>query len=90
MAFRSRLSCYQITINNTYDFAIGKSLKNLPELLQIGFAMNRRLFEIERIVMVAFSLKTPSRASTASPLVLGFVGGRLQARFGDHFSTGGS
>src|SRR6516225_5695821 len=37
------------TINNTYDFAIGKSLKNLPELRQIGFAANRRLLEIERI-----------------------------------------
>ena len=39
----------ETTINNTYDFAIGKSLKNLPELRQIGFATNRRLLEIERI-----------------------------------------
>ena len=39
----------ETTINNTYDFAIGKSLKNLPELRQIGFAANRRLLEIERI-----------------------------------------
>jgi hypothetical protein len=39
----------ETTINNTYDFAIGKGLKNLPELRQIGFATNRRLLEIERI-----------------------------------------
>jgi hypothetical protein len=39
----------ETTINNTYDFAIGKRLKNLPELRQIGFATNRRLLEIERI-----------------------------------------
>jgi hypothetical protein len=39
----------ETTINNTYDFAIGKSLKNLPELRQIGFATNRRLLDIERV-----------------------------------------
>jgi hypothetical protein len=39
----------ETTINNTYDCAIGKNLKNLPELRQIGFATNRRLLEIERI-----------------------------------------
>jgi hypothetical protein len=39
----------ETTINNTYDFAIGKSLKNLPEPRQIGFATNRRLLQIERI-----------------------------------------
>jgi hypothetical protein len=39
----------ETTINNTYDFAIGKSLKNLPEQRQIGFATNRRLLQIERI-----------------------------------------
>ena len=33
----------ETTINNTYDFAIGKSLKNLPELRQIGFATNRQI-----------------------------------------------
>jgi hypothetical protein len=41
----------ETTINNTYDSAIGKSLKNLPELRQIGFATNRRLLEIERIII---------------------------------------
>ena len=39
----------ETTINNSYDFGIGKRLCNLPKLREIGFAANRRLLEIERI-----------------------------------------
>ncbi len=39
----------ETTINNTYDFGIGRRLHNLPRLRQIGFAANRRLLEIERL-----------------------------------------
>ena len=39
----------ETTINNTRDFYIGKSLRNLPALRQIGFQANRRLLEIEAI-----------------------------------------
>lgn len=39
----------ETTINNTYDFGIGRRLHNLPKLRQIGFAANRRLIEIERL-----------------------------------------
>src|ERR1700726_863566 len=39
----------ETTINNTYDFGIGKRLHNLPKLRQIGFAANRRLLEVERL-----------------------------------------
>src|SRR6266446_4999078 len=39
----------ETTINNTYDFSIGKRLHNLPELREVGFAANRRLLEVERI-----------------------------------------
>jgi hypothetical protein len=39
----------ETTINNTYDFAIGKRLHNLPKLREVGFAANRRLLEIERL-----------------------------------------
>src|SRR5713101_1689120 len=39
----------ETTINNTYDFGIGKRLNNLPKLRQIGFRANRRLLEVERI-----------------------------------------
>jgi len=33
----------ETTINNTRDFGIGKLLKNLPALRQVGFQANRRL-----------------------------------------------
>ena len=39
----------ETTINNSYDFGIGKRLHNLPKLRAIGFAANRRLLEVERL-----------------------------------------
>ena len=39
----------ETTINNTRDFYIGKSLRNLPALRQIGFQANRRLLQVEHI-----------------------------------------
>src|SRR6202048_4513608 len=39
----------ETTINNTYDFGIGKRLHNLPKLREIGFRANRRLLEVERL-----------------------------------------
>jgi hypothetical protein len=39
----------ETTINNTYDFGVGRRLCNLPKLRAIGFAANRRLLEIERL-----------------------------------------
>ena len=39
----------ETTINNTYDFGIGKRLKNLPSLRKIGFSANRRLLEVQCI-----------------------------------------
>jgi hypothetical protein len=39
----------ETTINNTYDFAVGRRLHNLPRLRQIGFTANRRLIEVERL-----------------------------------------
>jgi len=39
----------ETTINNTKDFYIGKSLKNLPALRHIGFQANRRLLETQTI-----------------------------------------
>ncbi|WP_344449882.1 hypothetical protein, partial [Acrocarpospora macrocephala] len=33
----------ETTINNTYDFGIGRKLTNLPALREIGFSANRRL-----------------------------------------------
>lgn len=39
----------ETTINDTYDFRIGRRLANLPKLRQIGFAANRRLLQLERL-----------------------------------------
>jgi hypothetical protein len=44
----------ETTINNTRDFGIGKRLKNLPELRQIGFQANRRLLDVETIAHDCF------------------------------------
>jgi hypothetical protein len=39
----------ETTINDTRDFRIGKRLKNLPQLREIGFSANRRLLDVQRI-----------------------------------------
>jgi len=39
----------ETTINNTYDFGIGRRLVNLPTLREVGFAANRRLLDVERL-----------------------------------------
>jgi hypothetical protein len=39
----------ETTINNTWDFDIGKRLHNLPALREVGFRANRRLLDVQRI-----------------------------------------
>src|SRR4051794_1435478 len=39
----------ETTINDTYDFAIGKRLTHLPALRQIGFSANQRLLRVQRL-----------------------------------------
>lgn len=39
----------ETTINDTRDFRIGKRLKNLPALREVGFRANRRLLDVQRI-----------------------------------------
>ena len=39
----------ETTINNTYDFRVGRRLKNLATLRQIGMAANRRVLEVEQL-----------------------------------------
>jgi len=39
----------ETTINNTYDFRVGRRLKNLAALRQIGFAANRRVLQVEQL-----------------------------------------
>lgn len=39
----------ETTINDTYDFAIGRKLCNLPALREIGFKANRRLLDVQTL-----------------------------------------
>ncbi len=39
----------ETTINDTYDFGIGKQLAHLPELRQVGFSANRRLRRVQQL-----------------------------------------
>src|SRR5439155_16273133 len=39
----------ETTINNTYDFGVGRRLANLLKLRAIGFAANRRLIDVQRL-----------------------------------------
>jgi hypothetical protein len=38
----------ETTINNTYDFGVGRLLGNLPKFRETGFAANRRMLEVEK------------------------------------------
>lgn len=38
----------ETTINDTYDFAIGRRLGNLPALRELGFQANRRLLDVQK------------------------------------------
>jgi len=39
----------ETTINDTYDFQVGRALRNLPALREIGFTANRRLVRAESL-----------------------------------------
>jgi hypothetical protein len=39
----------ETTVNDTYDFGIGRRLDNLPALREIGFSANRRLLEAQTL-----------------------------------------
>jgi hypothetical protein len=39
----------ETTINNSYDFGVGRIIRNLPLLRDIGFAANRRVLEVETV-----------------------------------------
>ena len=39
----------ETTINDSYDFAIGRRLDNLDQLKELGFSTNRRLLRVQRL-----------------------------------------
>ena len=76
----------ETTINNTYDFGVGRRLKNLPALRQIGFAANRRVLEVEQVThdchigAQAFAkLQAPAEVDGQHASALPFGQARVQA-----------
>ena len=78
----------ETTINNTYDFRVGRLLKNLPEVRRIGFGVNRRMLEMQtvshdsRVGAHAFErLQTPAQIEGQRASALRFGDARVQALF---------
>ncbi len=76
----------ETTINNTYDFGVGRLLKNLPALRQIGFAANRRVLQVEQVThdchigSQAFAqLQAPAEVDGQHASALPFGQARVQA-----------
>ena len=76
----------ETTINNPWDFDIGKRLKNLPALREVGFQANRRLLQLERLTHDcaigedAFrTLTTPGVVAGQRVAALRFPDARVQA-----------
>jgi len=71
----------ETTINNTYDFQIGRRLENLPALREVGFAANRRLLDVQRI---SYDLSIGEKAFQQVHRPIEVNGQRASAlRFGD-------
>jgi hypothetical protein len=78
----------ETTINNPRDFQIGKRLKNLPALRQIGFQANRRLLHVQHLSHdcllgeEAFQqVNQPQMVSGQRVAALRFTDPRVQALF---------
>jgi hypothetical protein len=77
----------ETTINNTYDFGVGRRLHNLPPLREIGFAANRRLLEVEtlshdcQVGAAAFeAMQQPVEVDGQHGAALRFGDARVQSR----------
>jgi hypothetical protein len=76
----------ETTINNTYDFAVGRRIKNLPALRIIGMAANRRVLEVEQLThdchigaAVFEKLQKPAEVDGQKVSALPFGQPRIQA-----------
>jgi hypothetical protein len=76
----------ETTINNSYDFRVGRRLANLPALRQIGFGTNRRVLEVEKLShdcqlgAAAFErLQKPAEVEGQHASALRFGDARVQA-----------
>ena len=78
----------ETTINNSYDFGVGRLLGNLPKLREIGFAANRRMLEVEkashdcRVGAKTFeALQSPATVEGQRASALRFGDARVQCLF---------
>lgn len=78
----------ETTINNAYDFGIGRRLRNLAALRQIGFEANRRILEVEKLThdccigQQSFQqLQQPANVEGQHASALRFGDPRVQALF---------
>lgn len=72
----------ETTINDTYDFGIGRGLHNLDALRQVGFAANRRLLDVQRTSHDPF-IGTTRLAEVSTPVVIDGDRKASGLRFGD-------
>ena len=78
----------ETTINNTYDFGVGRRLHNLPKLREIGFAANRRVLQVEQLshdcqvgAQAFEKLQKPAEVDGQHASALPFGQQRVQALF---------
>jgi hypothetical protein len=78
----------ETTINNAYDFGIGRRLRNLPALRQIGFEANRRILKVQKLThdccigQQSFQqLQQPANVEGQHASALRFGDPRVQALF---------
>jgi hypothetical protein len=76
----------ETTINNTYDFRVGRKIVNLPRLREIGFGANRRVLELEKVShdchigsAVFEKLQKPAKVDGQHASALRFGDPRVQA-----------
>ncbi len=72
----------ETTINDTYDFGIGRGLHNLDALRQVGFAANRRLLDVQRTSHDPF-IGIDRLAEVGSPVIVDGDRKTSGLRFGD-------
>ena len=72
----------ETTINDSYDFGIGRGLHNLAALRQVGFAANRRLLDVQQTSHDPF-IGTTRLAEVAAPVIVDGDRKTAGLRFGD-------
>jgi hypothetical protein len=72
----------ETTVNDTYDFGIGRGLHNLAALRQVGFAANRRLLDVQQTSHDPF-IGATRLAEVSRPVIIDGDRKTSGLRFGD-------